>query len=224
MIVASPFGQTVTAQEVAVALRERGYYPQPITPTPDSTPLYNLTTPAITPPVRILPAPYTPYTETTIVPYTPPYIPDKPMLSISPAILDPVPVLNIQPSVTPAPVWQRVTPAVTPPLFVPAWSPPAPEVILPEDPLDVPAVSPFLPVPDLPAFIVDDFPLYTIEPPVSPPYEQVSPFVTDEIVAEKKAPWLIIIAIGAVLVLSENGKAQRKRKYGKQWQSKGAAI
>lgn len=222
MILSSAFGQTVTVQEVSVALKERGYFPLPATPVPESPPFYNLVLPAITPPVSILPVPYTPYTETTILPYTPPYIPDRPVLSISPAILDPVPVLNLQPSVTPAPVWEPImAPAVLPPLL-PSWSPVAPVVVLPEDPFDIPAVSPFVPVPDLPAFIIDEFPLFIPELPVSPPYVPVSPFdipvvlpfAPDEIAPEKKAPWLIVLAVGAVLVLSKNGEAQRKREAG----------
>lgn len=179
MIVATPLGQEVTAQEASVEIKARGFYPLPVTPPPPVSPsFYELQPPTLQPPVSPSVVPVSPYMP-PITPVAPPpiYVPDVPDLPIShPIRRDPIvplsptwiepPIVRIEPMppASPAAV-EPVTPLspgmppedfrpVEPVLLVPVSPvrvPITPEA--PYSPYALPPVSPAAvePVPDIPA-------------------------------------------------------------------------
>ncbi len=208
MLLANSLGQAMTAQEVSTELRSRGYYPLPVT---------------LPPPVT-KPAPYTPY----VPPYTyPPISPGGPILVLPddsdlPDFIreDFPPLPYVLPYVRPLPDIVDL-----PPISEYAWPPVSPgdEPVL-ELPYTYPPISPGGPIDsDLPDFIREDFPpLPYVLPYVVPlpdiidllPYTEPVPGIVEPLPEEleKRSPWLIFAAVGALLVLIAGDEPKAPRR------------
>lgn len=231
MLMATPLGQTVTPQEVSVELRERGYYPLPVSPPAPVSPVaYDLIPGLVSPPVTLpdegtwITDRYPPGYDPVVTPVSPPALVDYdlPDLPVTPEIYKefitrPAPALQIVEERI------RVEPPVSPPY----------DVIFPEPPLDLPPLEPELPYSPPPGFIIQEFPLILpdfqmpFEPlpeweiippemePISPPVSPVLP-----VPVEKPKTWILIAVLGGALLLSgdrekpvEKRTAERKEQW-----------
>jgi len=192
MLLTRPLGENISVQEVATELKIRGYYPLTAAPS---------LSPSLSPPLYLITTP------------------------LSPPVSPPVDIVKILPSVSPVviPYPDPIVP-LSPILFEPIWEPVSP--VLP--------VTPFLPLPDPPPFVIDEFPIlepvspvpepFVFEPidfwepidiitpgPVSPAIPPLSPVVVD-VAAEAKGVWMVIAALGAILLFGKDKRARRVPK------------
>ena len=147
------------------------------------------------------------YPITAIPALSPPL--SRPIRLITTPLSPPVslPYVKIIPSVSPVviPIPEPIAP-ISPTIFEPIWEPVSP----------VPPVTPFVPMPDPPPFVIDEFPFIIPEPIPFIPLEPVSPSVSLPVVvdaaADSKGVWMLIAALGAVLIFGKDKKAQRLNK------------